>query len=135
MARNFVTLAFCVLLVGCAASGVKVTEAQISALRAGETTVDQVLAQFGQPTTRMKLADGTVTLLYVYSEAKVRGATFIPIVGAFAGGMDVRSTSATLRFNSAGLLLDVSSSQSELGSGTGAAAGAVETTPLPQPRQ
>ena len=123
------------LLVSCAASGVRVTEAQLASLTKGRTTMQDVVASFGPPTMRTRAADGTTLLQYVYSEAKVRPASFIPLVGAFAGGTDLRSNVATLRFDGNGLLLDVASSETEMGTGVGASAGAVNPQPVPQPRQ
>lgn len=123
------------LLVGCAATGVKVTDAQVAAFKPGEATEAQVVAALGEPTMRTRLADGTVMVIYSYAEAQVRPATFIPVVGAFVGGSDSRSTAVTLRFDKDGKLIDTSSSTTSFGTGMGAAAGKVETRPTDQPRQ
>ena len=122
-------------LVGCAATGVKVSDDQLAGLRKGESTVEQVTAALGPPTTKTRLSNGMTILHYVYAEARVRGATFIPIVGAFAGGSDVRSNVAILRFDSAGKLIDVTSSESQRGTGTGFSAGPITPGQVPQPRQ
>ena len=39
----------------------------ISKLKTGETTEQEVIQLIGQPRTRMRNADGTVSLLYMYS--------------------------------------------------------------------
>lgn len=123
------------LLAGCAATGVKVTDAQVSAFKPGEATEAQVVAALGEPTMRTRLADGSVMVIYSYAESQVRPATFIPVVGALVGGADSRSTAVTLRFGPDGKLIDTSSSTSSFGTGMGAAAGKVETKQIDQPRQ
>lgn len=129
------TVCAVLLVVGCAATGVKVTEAQLAQLKRGVTTVEEVTAQFGQPTSRVRMNDGSTLIQYIYAEASARAASFIPIVGAFAGGTDVRASTATLRFDPSGKLSEVTSSASQYGTGIGVSAGGVETTPVPQPRQ
>jgi len=123
------------LLLGCAASGVKVTDAQLAQLRPKQTTLADAERALGQPTTRMRMGDGTTMLHYVYAEASVRAASFIPVVGMVAGGTDVRSNSVMLRFDQAGLLVDVTSSNSQIGSGYGLSSGTIDRKPVEQPRQ
>lgn len=123
------------VLVGCAATGVKISDDQLASLHKGETTLAQVLASFGPPTSKIKAADGTTTLQYVYAEHKVRAASFVPVVGLFAGGADIRTSVASLRFNPDGTLLDVTSAESQYGTGIGASAGQVAPGQVQQPRQ
>lgn len=118
---------------GCAASGVKVSDAQLQGLHKGETTVQDVLQMFGPPTTRLHLADGRQVLIYSYAETSVRAATLIPVVGLFAGGADSRASTASLSFDADGKLADFTSSQSQYGTGTGLTAGSVDTSRVAQP--
>lgn len=122
-------------LVGCAASGVKVTDAHLSGLKPGETTEAQVVQSLGAPTMRTRMSDGSTMVIYSYYEAKVRPETFIPFAGAFIGGSDGRTSTVTLRFDQAGKLVDTSSSESTFGYGMGAAAGTISQQPTMQPRQ
>lgn len=122
-------------LTGCAATGVKVTDAQVTAFKPGEATETQVTAALGEPTMRTRMPDGSVMLTYSYAEAQVRPATFIPFIGPLVGGADSRSTAVTLRFDSSGKLIDTYSSSSTFGTGMGPAAGKVESKPTDQPRQ
>lgn len=131
-AHRFLVL---VTLAGCAATGVKVTDAQLAGMVKGQTTMEQAVAALGPPTSRTRMADGTSILQYIYAESKVRAASFVPVVGAFAGGTDVRSSVATLRFDATGKLLDVASSESEYGTGVGVSAGTTNPAPVNQPRQ
>lgn len=134
MRNVFLTAAACVLI-GCAATGVKVSDEALSSLKPRQATVDQAIALLGAPTSRMRMGDGSTMLQYVYAEAKIRPASFVPIVGAFAGGTDVRSSMAMLRFGPDGKLIDITTSASQYGTGTGVSAGSVAPDQLPQPRQ
>lgn len=109
------------ILAGCAASGVKVTDDQLSQFKEGQTTKQEVIAALGQPTTSMRNADGTTLLMYTYSEARTRGSTFIPIVGAFVGGVDTRSNNVMLTFDKQDVLQNSSSSSNQYGTATGIA--------------
>lgn len=125
MKKVLAGIAVLALIAGCAATGVKVSDEQLAKLKKGETTRSEVLATLGKPTMQMKLADGTSLLTYSYFEYSTRPATFIPIVGAFAGGADSRSNSVSLRFDANDKLIDNTSMSSEYGTGMGAAAGAI----------
>lgn len=121
-----VVFAGTVFLAGCAATGVKVSDEQLSQLQKGQTTRSEVLAKFGKPTTQMRNSDGTSTVFYNFAEYRTRPATFIPIVGIFAGGSDVHSSSAMFRFDTSDRLIDYSTTQSDMGTAMGRAAGPIE---------
>lgn len=131
-------LSVCLLaaaLAGCAASGVKVTDSHLAAFKEGETTEAQVIAALGQPTTRMRMPDGTVIIVYAYSAYSVRPQTFIPIVGGFVGGADGQASSVSLTFGPDGKLLNTASSASTFGTGQNAASGVSAPIQTQQPRQ
>lgn len=123
------------VLAGCAASGVKVTDAHLADMKPGETTEAQIVQSFGSPTVRTRMSDGNTMLIYSYYETKIRPESFIPIAGIFLGGGDTRTNTVTLRFDRTGTLIDTSSSESTIGYGRGIAAGAVSQQPTMQPRQ
>jgi len=133
--RIIAVLALAVALAGCAAGGVKVADGQLTSFKAGETTKAQVIASLGAPSMQMRLADGTSMVIYSHYEAKVRPETFIPFVGAFVGGSDSTSNTATLRFDANDKLIDTSSSSSAHGTGMGLAAGQITPSTLDQPRK
>ena len=58
----------------------------------GTTTKAEVIALLGQPMTDTLLPDGREMMLWSYSHAQVKAATFIPIAGAFVGGSDMKMT-------------------------------------------
>lgn len=73
----------------------------------GEATVEQTITLMGPPTMDTSSSDGSRRLTYIFTAASVKAATFVPIVGIFAGGTEVRSDSVTLVFDQAGKLKDV----------------------------
>lgn len=100
-------------LSACASTGRQVSQAQLSDFKKGETTIDEVVAKLGTPTTTTLSSDGTRSLSYVFSQTQVHAATFIPIVGAFAGGADSQVNVTTLVFNSDGKLKEFSATESQ----------------------
>ncbi len=123
------------LLVGCASTGVKVSEDALATLKPGQTTYREVVAKLGAPTGESRV-QGVHTMSYTYATSQVRATTFIPVVGMFAGGADTRSQTVTLNFDSADILKGVDTSMSTIGVGTGlAAAGAAGDTAQPRVAQ
>ena len=115
---------------GCSASGVKVDPATVASFKPGQTTAAQVVAALGAPSYDVALGDGSRMMAYSYAQMSVRPETFIPIVGAFAGGADSRSSTVTLRFKPDGTLADTTSSTVTMGSANGQPV----TAPTNQPR-
>ena len=133
--RGASVCAVAAILAGCAATGVMVTDDQIAQFKTGESTEPQVIAALGQPSMRMRLADSSTMLVYTYSQYSTRPATFIPIVGAFAGGSDYKTNSVTLMFDTTGKLKSTTSSQSAGGVGMGASSGLTAPVDTQQPRK
>lgn len=119
--KKLAAIVVALTLAGCASSGVRITDEQMSQFKEGQTTQQDVITALGQPTTTMRNADGTTVLMYTYAEARTRGSTFIPIVGAFVGGVDTRSNNVMLTFDQQGVLKTTSSSSSQYGTATGIA--------------
>jgi outer membrane protein assembly factor BamE (lipoprotein component of BamABCDE complex) len=121
--KRMLMLAVSTTLLGCATVGREISDAQLATLKKGETTTNQAAAAFGEPTSTTKMSDGRQIMSYSFAYAQARPATFIPIVGIFAGGSDVRSSVVMLTFNKDGVLQDYTSTQSVTGVGMGLAAG------------
>jgi outer membrane protein assembly factor BamE (lipoprotein component of BamABCDE complex) len=136
MARFIVIIGLSLLLNGCAASGVQVKEEQLAAFEKGKTTLQDVVATLGTPTGKTLMPDGSRMISYTYAQAQARPATFIPIVGAFVGGIDARSNSVVLTFDQRGILKSTMSSSHQQGTGMGFAAGTGPQAQVEQqPRQ
>jgi hypothetical protein len=52
----------------------------------GVTTLDDVVRRLGQPTMVQATSDGRRAIVYSRTKTRVKGATFVPVVGLFAGG-------------------------------------------------
>lgn len=125
-----------VLLAGCAASGVQVKEEQLAQFEAGKTTVSDAIRALGQPNQQVLSPDGSRTLIYSYAQVQTRPETFIPFIGAFVGGADVKTNAAVLRFDRAGRLSNTTASSGSSGTGMGLASGTGAPERVPdQPRQ
>jgi len=123
------------VLAGCAASGAKVSEQQLAQLKVGETTWGDMVAVLGQPTSSSFTSQGTRMAMYSYAQVSTRPETFIPFVGAFVGGADVKSNGVALMFGKDGKLASYSGHSSALGTGMGAASGVAPERTEAQPRQ
>jgi len=118
-----VVTVICGLVAGCAASGTQVKEDQLQQFTIGGATTADVINVLGQPQHQALLPDGSRMLIYSYAQVQTRPETFIPFVGAFVGGADMKTNSATLMFDRSGLLKTVSSSSGATGTGMGIASG------------
>lgn len=107
----------------------------VRSFEVGKTTYQDVVRKLGEPTQRMVSADGSKQAFYMYVEAQARPETFIPIVGAFVGGSDARSNSASFFFDKNDILTDYRSSSGAMGMGMGLSAGHVEGRIPDQPKQ
>ena len=111
-----------VVLGGCAASGVQVTEQQAQSFQVGKTTYPEVVAALGEPTTVNSSSTGNRTAVYSYSAVASRPQNFIPYIGPLVSGYDTKSSAVTFVFDSKGVLRETSSSQNNMGSGANLAA-------------
>lgn len=113
----------CLSLPACAAGGTQVKESQLSQFRKDVTTDQEVISALGQPNTNTLQFDGSRMMCYTYSQMAVRPQTFIPIVGGFIGGADMKMNTACLQFTPKGVLKDFTTTSSQIGSGGGLASG------------
>jgi outer membrane protein assembly factor BamE (lipoprotein component of BamABCDE complex) len=114
-----VVFAIGILVSGCASTGVYVDPDRLSAFERGVTTRAEVEAALGRPTMAQALQDGKAVLTYTYADAQIRPASFIPVVGMFAGGSDVRADSVSIFFDAQGRFESSQSTTSEYGSSVG----------------
>jgi hypothetical protein len=120
--RKIVFLGASLLLGACAAAGTQVTSRDVAHFKPGMASEQDVEDALGAPNISTSDARGH-TICYQYMEMAVRPETFIPLVGAFAGGADSRTTTTCLRFDPRGILRDTWSSATQTGAGTGIEAG------------
>lgn len=91
---------------GCASSGnPKVADFNTSTqIEYGKTTKQEIRAMLGEPNAKKYGANGKEVWVYLYSQAQFKAATFIPLVGLFAGGVDTSGKSLTFVFDENGVL-------------------------------
>ena len=73
-------------LVGCMSVGNKFDPSRVSHIKRGVTTDTELVSMFGQPNQRGVDTNGAPTMDWIYGQTQVKPLTFVPIVGAFAGG-------------------------------------------------
>jgi hypothetical protein len=78
-------------------------------LQIGVDTVDTVRAKLGKPLSVAALSNGTTILTYYKAKTHIKGASFIPMVGLFAGGVKSDVVLRTFTFDGKGLLKAFSS--------------------------
>ena len=124
MRRSAFALVVILGLAACTSSGgTQVTQGQINQFQIGKTTYEQVLSALGQPSARGQKADGSKVLVYTHTESTVRGATFVPVVGLFAGGADAHAQSVAFAFDTNNILKDYTTSQAQACTGNGVIGG------------
>jgi outer membrane protein assembly factor BamE (lipoprotein component of BamABCDE complex) len=113
-------------LSGCVASGTQVSEQAAMQFKEGITTEDQIVAKLGQPTAVHNFS-GNRILSYSGMQVRMKGTSFIPVVGMFAGGSDYKMTIANFHIGKNGVLEKIDYSGSGAGSRMGANPGEMET--------
>jgi len=116
------------LLCGCVSYGRKIDQAKVEQIRSGETTRAQVLQLLGSPDQITSTGNGVVMFHYIFVRATPKASTFIPVVGAFAGGANVQNEMVMITFTN-NVVRDFLSTYGGNESGTGAEA--ASTTDLP----
>ena len=87
MNKTILSLIACTaLLCSCASVGNNFDSRKITEIKKGETTEAELSKMFGPPAQRGVNSESGTTLTWLYSEARVKGETFIPFAGAFVGG-------------------------------------------------
>jgi len=93
-----------VALGGCASAGTKVEQSAVDQIHKGSTTKAEVIALLGQPIADTLGFDGREIMVWSYSHAQIKAATFIPIAGAFVGGSDMKMQTFQVILNKDGIV-------------------------------
>jgi len=117
-------------LVGCVSTGTQVKDSALTQFHNGVTTEADIVKALG-PAQSVTTVNGRRFVSYIGVHAQAKASTFIPIVGAFVGGASSQASSVTFRFGQDGKLIDYSSTQSNVGSVSGLAAGYQPSAPAP----
>jgi outer membrane protein assembly factor BamE (lipoprotein component of BamABCDE complex) len=132
--KPLAALTFTIALAGCASHGVMVSDQQAAQFKRGETTEAEIIATLGAPTVTTTI-NGQRSISYNGAQVQARPASFIPFIGPFVGGADVRASSVVFRFDGSGKLAETVSNQHASATGTGLAAGSPISQVEAQPRK
>ena len=102
-------------LAGCATTvGKDFNQDAVTGFVPHQTTMDQAIAQLGQPQERETESDGSIRLHYQVVNSKSSAASYIPGVSMFAGSTNTTGKSTFLYFDRAGKYLRAESTQSNM---------------------
>ena len=131
--RRFISvlsaIAFSLIVAGCASSGREINTTNASKIQKGVSTKADVKRLVGEPQQISNDSDGNQTWSYTYTRATAKGTSFIPIAGAFMGGVNTQNQSLIVKFNPEGTVTFVESSYGGMSVDTGATAGGEAKTP------
>jgi len=126
--KTLTLLLLCVSIVGCATVGRKLDQSSVDRIQKGKTSQQEVLAWLGSPDQIMRI-NGMETFSYRYVRAAAKPATYIPIVGAFAGGVNMQQQVVVVAFDEAGIVRNIVSNQGGTESGYGLSSGSAASIP------
>jgi hypothetical protein len=92
----------------------EITADDVSQFKVGVTTYSDVAARLGKPSSVSVMSNGTRIVAYVGFKSHVKAATFIPIVGLFAGGATGDTSVATFAFGPDGVLQSSSATNAQV---------------------
>jgi outer membrane protein assembly factor BamE (lipoprotein component of BamABCDE complex) len=93
-------------LAACVSVGRPIDQSAADKIEKGKTTREQVISLMGSPDQITSRGDGSTVFSYHYMRATAKPATFIPIVGAFAGGANVQNQMFIVTLGSDGVVKD-----------------------------
>ena len=104
MRQHFLNVICLFIFIGCATVGTQIDQSNLSQIKEGVTTQKEVIALMGQPYMQTLTSDGKIMMMYQYTKVKNRAANFIPVVGAFSGGMDMEQQTLQILVNEKGIV-------------------------------
>ena len=107
------------MLAGCASAGNKIDPDAVSKIEKGVTTKAQVIALLGNPMSVSLLGDGREMLFWSYARTRLKGATFVPVVGLFKGGSNTNTNAVQVLLNKDKIVEDFTSNDSTIESKMG----------------
>ena len=129
MIKRRISIALSLLVIGCATYGRKLDQSKVDQIEKGKTTRQEVLSLIGSPDQMTRDGNGNVTLTYMFVRATAKPASYIPIVGAFAGGANVQNQMVMVTVGPDGVVSDVISTQGANETGYGLSAASKASVP------
>jgi outer membrane protein assembly factor BamE (lipoprotein component of BamABCDE complex) len=81
-----------VMISSCVSYGNKIDRDYTNEITKGVTTEAQILQVLGKPISVGQNSSGMKTLTYMHVASQAKAASYVPIVGLFAGGADSQTT-------------------------------------------
>lgn len=120
-------LIFCLAALTVAActstTGASISEERLAELKKSKATVQDVIAQFGQPNGTQLMPNGERILMYTQQKVRMDPKAAIPVVGLFANDSGYSTASASLTFATDGTLNSYSTHNMNFGGGTSYSSG------------
>lgn len=116
-------------LAGCVSVGRQIDQSAAAKIEKGKTTREEVIRLIGSPDRVTITSQGDTVFMYSYTRATAKPATFIPVVGALAGGANVQHQMYMVTFGSDGIVKNFVSTYGATESDTGLATGSKAQMP------
>jgi len=100
-------------------SGTKVEQSAVSKIIKGKTTKSEVIALLGNPMSASLTGNGKEIDTWSYAHTQVKGSAFVPVVGVFAGGPDMKLQTFQVILNKNKVVEDYLWNESNIESRTG----------------
>jgi outer membrane protein assembly factor BamE (lipoprotein component of BamABCDE complex) len=115
-----VLLTLCLTLLGCMSIGNKeiMDTSKTSQIQEGKTTKAEIISLLGEPNHTTSMPNSEEMLMYTYTQSATRPTTFIPVIGLFAGGVDMKGKTLSFRFDKNGILQKTDKGQMKGGGGS-----------------
>lgn len=105
------------LMIGACTSttGTSIGEERLAELKQQKATVQDIVAQFGQPNASHLMPNGERILVYTQQKVRMDPKAAIPVVGLFANDSGFSTASVSLIFGTNGVLSSYSSQNASYG--------------------
>lgn len=90
------------VLLGCASTGHNFDSRKVTTIQKGETTEADLVVMFGKPSYRTISSETGVKLAWIYVESTADAASYVPLVGAFAGGVTSKTKTLNVSLDQSG---------------------------------
>jgi small neutral amino acid transporter SnatA (MarC family) len=118
MKKLMIALGIFLALIGCASTGTQVSIETASKFKEGVATEREIVSELGRPTS-MTMVGSQRSIVYSGGQCQTKAATFIPVVGAFAGGMDCQSSAVVFVLDGNGVAQKIIYTGNNFGSRNG----------------
>lgn len=112
---TILSVVYACFLVGCVSTDQVIKPEDISDFKLGVTTLQQVVARLGTPSSKSRLPDGSTFLVYAFTEPQSAATQWMPVIAPFVGGANPRSSSISFQFGTDGILNASNTVSSRLG--------------------